>query len=112
MAESDRHPIFDIGGIPTRKEVEFALQQAMQHGSVTLVGVTGVELDEKEKQPEWPDTARRVNGDPDREEIPLIPADLGRELYEALKGWTAADLRAAKRTWDALARYECEVGDG
>lgn len=58
--------------------------------------------------------------DPDGEmgwtDIPVIPADLGRELYEAVKGGSGIALNRDdfgeqwRRISQALARYEREVG--
>ncbi len=50
------------------------------------------------------------------DEVEVIPADLGRELYEAVRAtrnWaTKTDLAHAQRLCvDAAARYEREVGD-
>jgi hypothetical protein len=39
----------------------------------------------------------------------VVPADLARELYEAIEHH-ASDFRPSKRLRDALARYEAEVG--
>lgn len=50
-----------------------------------------------------------------REVQPVIPADLGRELYEALvaiHGWFNDDPVVQDRAAPAIARYEREVGDG
>jgi hypothetical protein len=57
--------------------------------------------------------------DPDMEKVEVIPADLGRELYEAAKAirdpgfedWNPPTAYAAEQRLDAaLARYEEEVG--
>lgn len=70
---------------------------------------------------EWPQTMwHDENGDPPdqllhpREYSPtvVIPADLGRELYEALLAIAQQHLGSTHPAWDALERYEREVGDG
>lgn len=71
---------------------------------------------------EWPKTAedlvnQREVQEGDRADWPLIPADLGRELYEALKVRTTREneLRAAHGLQpiqsQVLTRYEREVGN-
>ncbi len=46
-------------------------------------------------------------------DVEVIPADLGRELYEALFGLlhVGLDKPRRKQTTEALARYEREVGN-
>jgi hypothetical protein len=53
----------------------------------------------------------------DKRAVSVIPADLGRELYEALNylfSWDAQPTNLEPERWDkmtaALARYEREVG--
>jgi hypothetical protein len=60
----------------------------------------------------WPKTWHAIMADaePAEHDLPLIPADLGRELYEALKD--RHDLHGVLwegRVLDLLARYEREV---
>jgi hypothetical protein len=68
---------------------------------------------------EWPKWAYRGHledkppVEPDvADEIEVIPADLGRELYEAaLRAFNHPEEPSNRATSEAIARYEREVGE-
>jgi hypothetical protein len=77
------------------------------------------ELGWMKRSPEWPKTVEEVyalieyhewhpNAVPENPKLQLIPADLGRELYEALKV-EAGRYGGYEQTAKALHRYEREV---